>query len=1067
MKRILLLSLSTLLAASVVEAKKTQHAGDIPVRTSVWSDAASFDRFDSQASSALHASAPATTLMLANYKFDTGATCTAQGWTSVDMSRHAGSTHLSRGQTGDYWHIDDFATSNSLGTIPPGHTSVNGMPFTPLQGAKSMWVGQRIPVAMPVDPIHCSYAALPGYGTNWSQSFGTKNCLLTAGGSTPGLDIAFKIKFDVEASYDYTALEYTSDCTGNVGWIEIDGGNPQWSGANSISVAGSYVVGPGPVKVRLHFVSDSAFDNQTGDYPGFGAAIDSLSIEDLPVEDFEDEAIGAHETSDWRTYQYGFGKYLALFKKFTGANYEDLCADNLSCYWAALQGSTEFYTCGTPSQPAQKTVPHMNVRGEYLSNEIWSPVIPIGGSGSEFRLRYTVYRDLPLDNLIFHVWKVRSIPASGCPGPWRSRDLLYYGDSKDWAMIDHSVGTMLDPTNSVSMQVAIGVVDACDLWCGVMGSGACHSPAPYFDSVKVVRIGTVGPQWDVRAIDTFQDTFASDGTISGIARIDAAIDVKPAASPTFTPGDSAVALYLVDPKYVIGTATNANGLLNDPNLSTFVGRHKTKKQAYMWVAVWPLAQPGKSGAALSEGPGGQANRYPFSGTQVIDGITWTKIRMDFTYTGSAANPGLGDGTDPFVRNRFNVDLNDNLFTPGDTILYFFGATSADGTTYYSTEYGPTNDINAIAANPMEVTILPAGGFNRGGDLLYVDGADGLGMQPYFDGAFMAFGMNHLIDRYDVRAPSAGSGNRLAGRVTNIAAQLNACYERIIWDSGPLSITLGDGTGSPLKTDDYALLNTFLSNLTEGGIYLCGDDVAEALAGYAGASAANFRTTFMPFTLINSNHRLAPSLLPISPTISFWPGREFQDNFFVFGGCPELNDFDVLGATGSSLVQMSYGAPSNPNGAVLSNVTGDARVMMAGFSFANIRDDELNGFGDRLNHIGRAIMFLSPGTYWIPEWPSGAGDSGPIASLSQNYPNPFNPTTTIAFSVKTRGHVALNIYDAAGRLVRTLANEERGAGAHQVTWDGRDGNGTRVASGVYFYRLVSPGFSQTKKMVLLK
>ena len=78
----------------------------------------------------------------------------------------------------------------------------------------------------------------------------------------------------------------------------------------------------------------------------------------------------------------------------------------------------------------------MNVRGEYLSNEIWSPVIPIGGSGSEFRLRYTVYRDLPLDNLIFHVWKVRSIPASGCPGPWRSRDLLYYGDSKDWAMID-------------------------------------------------------------------------------------------------------------------------------------------------------------------------------------------------------------------------------------------------------------------------------------------------------------------------------------------------------------------------------------------------------------------------------------------------------------------------------------------------------------------------------------------------------------------------------------------------------------------------------------------------------
>ena len=55
----------------------------------------------------------------------------------------------------------------------------------------------------------------------------------------------------------------------------------------------------------------------------------------------------------------------------------------------------------------------------------------------------------------------------------------------------------------------------------------------------------------------------------------------------------------------------------------------------------------------------------------------------------------------------------------------------------------------------KLTILPAGGFNRGGEILYVDGADGYGSQPYFDGAFMVLGLTNKIDRYDVRSPASG------------------------------------------------------------------------------------------------------------------------------------------------------------------------------------------------------------------------------------------------------------------------------------------------------------------------
>ena len=102
--------------------------------------------------------------------------------------------------------------------------------------------------------------------------------------------------------------------------------------------------------------------------------------------------------------------------------------------------------------------------------------------------------------------------------------------------------------------------------------------------------------------------------------------------------------------------------------------------------------------------------------------------------------------------------------------------------------------------------------------------------------------------------------------------------------------------------------------------------------------------------------------------------------------------------------------------------------------------------------------------------TGVGGSGPVpeaAYLEQNVPNPFNPTTTISFGLARGGVVSLRVYDVAGKLVRTLVDGARPAGHHQEEWDGRDGKGTAVSSGVYFYRLTTPGFDETRKMVLLK
>jgi hypothetical protein len=89
-------------------------------------------------------------------------------------------------------------------------------------------------------------------------------------------------------------------------------------------------------------------------------------------------------------------------------------------------------------------------------------------------------------------------------------------------------------------------------------------------------------------------------------------------------------------------------------------------------------------------------------------------------------------------------------------------------------------------------------------------------------------------------------------------------------------------------------------------------------------------------------------------------------------------------------------------------------------------------------------------------------------LRQNVPNPFNPSTTIYFEVPEGGaNVTLRIYDSAGKLVRTLVNGYEPSGTRQVSWHGTNDHGQSVASGVYFYQLTAPSFSNTRKMVLLR
>jgi hypothetical protein len=89
------------------------------------------------------------------------------------------------------------------------------------------------------------------------------------------------------------------------------------------------------------------------------------------------------------------------------------------------------------------------------------------------------------------------------------------------------------------------------------------------------------------------------------------------------------------------------------------------------------------------------------------------------------------------------------------------------------------------------------------------------------------------------------------------------------------------------------------------------------------------------------------------------------------------------------------------------------------------------------------------------------------ALLQNYPNPFSTGTKIGFTTKVYGDVRLQVFDAAGRLVKTIMDGPAKPPVHMEEWDGRDERGRRVPPGTYFYRLEGQGWSSTKKMMVAR
>ncbi|HET6347723.1 MAG TPA: FlgD immunoglobulin-like domain containing protein [Candidatus Krumholzibacteria bacterium] len=702
---------------------------------------------------------------------------------------------------------------------------------------------------------------------------------------------------------------------------------------------------------------------------------------------------------------------------------------NLTKLWGFFQNSTEFYACG--GYPTQQAVPHVNMSGQYLHNEIWSPAITITpGSCTAMNLAFDVYEDLPLDNLVYYTWGIR-VFDSGVWSPWYSGG-EYLGDDRRWHRqtfnIDESViPGGISPT-ATQVQVSLGAIDHCDTQCGVLGTGACHSDAPLFDNVELTAPS--GPGFTVKLADLFQDSFSDDGTLAGVVRID-------------PPGKSAVSIRVSS---ICGLAPDATDV--------------TKDAVYLFVKDLT----GKSGVTIQHsGP-----LYPVVTTPALTG--WTTIRMNH----------VSD-------DIYEGDVNDALYTPGDMVEFFFGAEdSGFNWRYWSQFTGTTPTMATAAAQPCEMTCLPTPGRTR----LYVNGVDGDDDHLFYDSYFSSIGWTGLVDRYDIRDPlNPDSG--LRGRVANVAVQLGG-YDTMMWGSGDaLGSTIGDGLNG--SGDDYAAIEEFLdTHIGPVGLLIEGNNVFEQLSKSiinGSPSAVLFRTVYLPQPGTGLPCHLG---IAVNPTIiGYMPNTIFQGPPFPIGtpwSFPAMSDgycFDVIsGVSVDTECEMTFenlgtaycavvrnkGVTTANNdpittfmstvaykriGTVLGVPVGPARTSMSGG--VPTRDYFLSKILQDMGVLVSDPVAVKPG-------PGGVG-----TLLEQNYPNPFNPDTAIRFFIKSAGTVSLVVYDSRGQRVRTLVNgfQSPRSDGIEVKWDGRDDQGTSVSSGIYFCKLVAGSDTQVRKMMLLK
>jgi hypothetical protein len=414
----------------------------------------------------------------------------AAGWAPYDLTA----------QFGTYWHLQDLTLSNGHATDFQSAGDFGG--GTPDVNEFAWWCGLE---------DQCGWVHPTGYGFDWNQWLVL---------DVPDAVTAGTIEFDFVGDYEGDEWDFFTlySRTGSADPVEL---------LSNHTVGEQTVIHYGPVafgdvdELIFSFKSDGNTCDQDGLFPtDIGAAwVDNFVIDYTGAADEMWDFESGNE-NDFPALSVsapdGAGAWGALYANLFA---EDVCIVNSTHSWA-------FFEAGNSDNPeyAFGQVPY---GPPYVNNGIQSPLFekahalgdPTGmsvddvhGGDSQFLVRFMVYRDLPLNTLVFFKSYVAAqVTGIPCLKSFASNTSVYYGDTKQWDDWFQDATLWLAASaeggNVEGIAMRLNVSDECETWCNTYGDGTGHTPAPYFDMVSAMLVNSSSIAWNTDVFRRLQDNF--------------------------------------------------------------------------------------------------------------------------------------------------------------------------------------------------------------------------------------------------------------------------------------------------------------------------------------------------------------------------------------------------------------------------------------------------------------------------------------------------------------------------------------------------------------------------------
>jgi hypothetical protein len=981
-----------------------------------------------------------------------------------------------RTDVSQFWHVDTFNAAN-LGDRGSGnHAMWSGLP-----AGTSETAGWSTP---------------PGYGNRVNDVLLYESEPLADPGAGQTVRLDFVFNLDTEPGHDFVHVEYDSAGTW-VGVLELSGTNRDPvtgrfppPGLRFTDVVDRSIVYTGKdyggddgdrIRIRIRFESDGGWSDEDGFFDGDGAVqIDDVVLrtsQGAVVEDFEgpgpylfaaepdpiagdfSAVLGGLRDVDPcatnTTPQLSFVDFGQAVPNGPGLSGLDSTGGSVSERWGyALPGGWVVnHTGGLDGVPVDMAARSPAFDWDLPGAEDDGPDV-VGAF-----LRFDVYRHNPLTNGIFYNWGVRA-RVDGVWGDWRNFSAAYYSEVAEYHTFTADV-TDLIPAGVEQVQILLRCYD----WARAFGfAGIDATPAPLYDNVRFGKVRIGGISLSARVFDLANDAFPVSGGIDATdrdardaldVRFDMARDVN--SGESIVPGDSIV----FDARAVIPGTT-----IQDLRV------------------LWALRPNPIFENAIRSTPA-----RPEDENVVVDasGIWTGEVVAD---SARGRDGRVSEGT-------FFVDLPDEDFLhPGDVLHYHVRAVDGDGrvTTLPRdlTGFGQwDSDGRSAYDRTWTVRALPS--------ILGTDGAqpsilvhDDAGREPSTEPFRRAFDQLGLFEgeHYDTFVSqgawygvsnglgSAASDTPLGDRRGHGAkvGQISG-YSTILYLSGERASRLlsdGSGTFANDKSPDLQLLTAWKEQPGRRGIAHFGDAVASAIAAASPVVGAAYVAGSMGVVVVATDVRpaIGGATAPRVRRLDAPPA----DDVVAYGGCPGLETFDHL-SPGPGAVR-THGFVDPGSGSVVANAAagvghrreldGHPRVDLTfPFAFSTIRDPvarAVDGVSARARFLESVLQDL--GAEFEPADPVTA-PSVRQPSLTV-WPNPFNPSTTVHFVLPRSGVDArVEVFDVAGRRVRVLHSGVATTAELRLRWDGRDGRGRGVSSGVYLVRASAADFQDTRKTVLAK